>query len=120
MNDFLSRVEAILSGVMNFNPKSRVERLLMKWVGSVGNIEDLETEDKSSIVAAINEVAESGGGGGLPEAPKDGETYGRKDGSWNNLSNIYAQKSDLTDFYTKTETDNAIAAAIGDAIGGSY
>lgn len=64
MSDFLSRVEAILSGVMNFNPKSRVERLLMKWVGSVGNVEDLETEDKSSLVAAINEVAESGGGGG--------------------------------------------------------
>lgn len=32
----------------------------------------------------------------------------------------YALKDDLTDFYTKTETDNAIAAAIGDAIGGSY
>lgn len=63
MSDFLSRVEAILSGVMNFNPKSRVERLLMKWVGSVGNLEDLETEDKSSIVAAINEVAASGGSG---------------------------------------------------------
>lgn len=62
MSDFLSRVEAILSGVMNFNPKSRVERLLMKWVGSVGNVEDLETEDKSSVVAAINEIAESGGG----------------------------------------------------------
>lgn len=64
MSDFLSRVEAILSGVMNFNPKSRVEKLLMKWVGSVGNVEDLETEDKTSLVAAINEVAESGGGGG--------------------------------------------------------
>lgn len=62
MSDFLSRVEAILSGVMNFNPKSRVEKLLMKWVGSVGNIEDLETYDKSSVVAAINEIAESGGG----------------------------------------------------------
>lgn len=62
MSDFLSRVESILSGVMNFNPKSRVERLLMKWVGSVGNVEDLETDDKTSIVAAINEIAESGGG----------------------------------------------------------
>lgn len=62
MSDFLSRVESILSGVMNFNPKSRVERLLMKWVGSVGNVEDLETYDKSSVVAAINEIAKSGGG----------------------------------------------------------
>lgn len=66
MSDFLSRVEAILSGVMNFNPKSRVERLLMKWVGSVGNVEDLETYDKSSLVAAINEVVESGGGESKP------------------------------------------------------
>lgn len=32
----------------------------------------------------------------------------------------YAKKSDLDDIYTKTETDRAIAAAIGDAIGGSY
>lgn len=85
MSDFLSRVESILSGAMNFNPKSRAERLLMKWVGSVGNVEDLKTYDKSSVVAAINEIAESGGGGGLPDAPSDGKTYGRKNGTWSEV-----------------------------------
>lgn len=62
MSDFLSRIEAILSGDVNVKPKSRAEVLMRKWVGSVGDTEDLETDDKSSVVAAINEIAESGGG----------------------------------------------------------
>lgn len=33
-------------------------------VASIGNLSDLETEDKSSIVAAINEAATTGSGGG--------------------------------------------------------
>lgn len=33
-------------------------------VASIGNLNDLETEDKSSIVAAINEAATTGSGGG--------------------------------------------------------
>lgn len=32
--------------------------------GRVGDLSDLDTTDKSSIVAAINEAAQSGGGGG--------------------------------------------------------
>ena len=37
--------------------------------GTVGNLSQLDTEDKSSIVNAINEVASSGGGGGGSVSP---------------------------------------------------
>lgn len=30
----------------------------------------------------ILRLTEEGGGGGIPEAPEDGKTYGRKDGDW--------------------------------------
>ena len=35
-----------------------------KVLAEIGNLEDLTTADKSSLVAAINEVHETGGGGG--------------------------------------------------------
>lgn len=35
----------------------------------IGDLEDLETEDKSSLVGAINEAAQSGGGGGTSPSP---------------------------------------------------
>lgn len=46
--------------------KAVTQEILAKETGEalkVGNPEDLQTEDKTSIVAAINEVAQSGGGG---------------------------------------------------------
>ena len=36
-----------------------------KVLAEIGNLEDLTTADKSSLVAAINEVHETGGGGGM-------------------------------------------------------
>lgn len=36
----------------------------LSTLAAIGNMDDLETKDKSSLVAAINEVAQSGGGGG--------------------------------------------------------
>lgn len=36
-----------------------------------GNLEDLETEEKTNLVDAINEAAKSGGGGGLTDTQKD-------------------------------------------------
>lgn len=35
----------------------------------IGDLDDLETEDKSNLVAAINEAAQSGGGGGGSVSP---------------------------------------------------
>ena len=35
----------------------------------IGDLDDLETEDKSNLVAAINEAAQSGGGGGGGVSP---------------------------------------------------
>lgn len=35
----------------------------------IGDLSDLDTEDKSSLVAAINEAAQSGGGGGGGTSP---------------------------------------------------
>lgn len=49
---------------------------------NIGNIEDLETEDKTNLVAAINELV-GGGGGGLP---------------------LLLKKIDVTQFFTITET----------------
>ena len=41
-------------------------------LGNIGNLEDLQTTDKNSLVDAINEVYETGGGEGLPEiTPED-------------------------------------------------
>lgn len=36
---------------------------------AIGDLSDLDTEDKSSLVAAINEAAQSGGGGGGGTSP---------------------------------------------------
>ena len=36
---------------------------------SIGNLANLDTEDKSNLVAAINEAAQSGGGGGGGTSP---------------------------------------------------
>lgn len=43
-----------------------VEQLLTK----VGNLDSLKTEDKSSVVAAVNELKETGGGGGTTDHSK--------------------------------------------------
>ena len=40
---------------------------------SIGNLTELETTDKSSLVAAINEVAEGGGGGTTYTFTDDGD-----------------------------------------------
>lgn len=45
-------------------------------LGSIGNLEDLETEDKSNLVAAINAAAKTGGGGGSGGSGSDGEDGG--------------------------------------------
>ena len=41
-----------------------------KVLAEIGNLEDLTTADKSSLVAAINEVHETGGGGGTNYRPR--------------------------------------------------
>jgi len=43
---------------------------------SIGDMDELETTDKSSLVAAINEVAEGGGGGGASPYTSDPEPLG--------------------------------------------
>lgn len=73
----------------------------------LGELSDLDTTDKSNIVAAINEVAASGGG--ISDAPIDGKPYARKDGAW-----IEVEAS------TPTEVTNAIeTGGIGWTDGGT-
>lgn len=55
----------------DFDPDPEEQRAIGQLMGEVnqlkddiGDLSDLETEDKSNLVAAINEAAQSGGGGG--------------------------------------------------------
>lgn len=51
-------------------------------LGQIGNLEDLQTTNKDSLVDAINEVYETGGGEGLPEITEgdEGKFLGVLDG----------------------------------------
>ncbi len=42
----------------------RSVKVPLEILSKIGNISDLQTTDKSSLVAAINEAATTGGGGG--------------------------------------------------------
>lgn len=53
-----------LTGAGTVDPPSEPAKTwFSKIQAEIGNLEDLETDDKSNLVAAINEVAQSGGGG---------------------------------------------------------
>lgn len=53
-----------LTGAGTVDPPSEPAKTwFSKIQAEIGNLEDLETGDKSNLVAAINEVAQSGGGG---------------------------------------------------------
>jgi|SRR5690554_3078733 len=57
------------------------------WVKSIGG--DLYYFDGSDWVIG------TGGGGGIPDAPSDGNTYGRKDGGWAQISEGGAEELDI-------------------------
>lgn len=68
------------TGVLNGEPfPSAVPSISEQILASIGDMSELETEAKDTLVAAINEAAESGGGGGgsgkiwLPTVTADGD-----------------------------------------------
>lgn len=61
----------------------------------------------------------SGGGGGIPEAPIDGLTYGRKDADWHQLDLVSAL-SDLSDVDIDSNPPMDRQALVFDALSGNW
>ena len=78
--------------------KSEIDAMMLRKADKdeVGDLNDLETEDKSSIVAAINELAEGGSVDAYTKEESD---------------NKFAPKSNT---YTKTEVDGKLAGKAND------
>lgn len=59
-----TKIARSLTGAGTVEPPSEPAKTWFTEIqAEIGNLEDLETGDKSNLVAAINEVAQSGGGG---------------------------------------------------------
>src|SRR5690606_4021048 len=93
--------------------------------GNVLNLQDLHTADKSSLVAAINEIADGGAGAG--DLIDDDEASNSKTYSSNKIEALLSaldipELTDLIDdetpssstVYSSSQTNSAIAAAIAD------
>lgn len=79
-----------------------------KVLGSIGDLNDLDTMDKSTLVAAINEAAKSGGGGGGTSFDIDDHTLKMRDGvMYVNVTNDVEQDNTLP------ITSSAVAATVG-------
>lgn len=85
---------------MNYDSEYDVQRQILNEIGGDGS----QTFDSAySIQLAILEEVQGGGGGGIPDAPRDGKLYGRKDGDWSEVAG-----GDLSNYYTKDETDGLL------------
>lgn len=47
-----------------------------------------QSEINAEVKKQIEQLSQGGSGGGIEDAPKDGKTYGRKDGTWNEVEGI--------------------------------
>ena len=69
IDDNLLLEAAIPDGGSYVSRKVTKGQLVADLKEDIGDLSDLETEDKSNLVAAINEAAQSGGGGGGSVSP---------------------------------------------------
>ena len=67
INDDLLLEAAIPDGGSYVSRKVTKGQLVSDLKEDIGDLSDLETEDKSNLVAAINEARGTGGGGGLTQ-----------------------------------------------------
>jgi len=75
---------------------------------------DNEIRSLSKAVSLLSSIANQGGGGGISDAPSDGDTYGRKDGTWEQVtSGISDAPSDGT-LYGRQDGDWEEAASPDD------
>ena len=100
-----------------------VEQLLTK----VGDLDALKTEDKSSVVAAVNELKETGGGGGTSDHSKLKNRYADDQhpmSAITGLADALAGKQPTGSYLTDKDLDTTLkevgkaadAAAVGDAL----
>jgi hypothetical protein len=81
VNDTLVRVQDhVVSKTFSPEPIFSITDRLVPCVA------DFHSDDFTVDVSGKIRVTNSGGGGGIPEAPLDGKTYGRKDAGWVELA----------------------------------
>ena len=58
------------------------------YIYGVGGYTGKNSSEAKTIQKVITEQQQGGSGGGIEDAPSDGKTYGRKDGTWNEVEGI--------------------------------
>lgn len=65
----------------------------------------------TSNISVFTDNGQSGGGGGIPEAPIDGKLYGRKDGDWSEVTSLELGETEGTAYEGSKGKANADAIA---------
>lgn len=66
----------------NYNSEMDIQLGILNKIGGDAT---KDFDSPYAVQLAILDKIEGGGGGGVPEAPKDGSLYGRKDGDWEKI-----------------------------------
>lgn len=58
------------------------KQFIFENFGTIGGVAPVDIEEAFNLLSALIPENSSEPGGGIPEAPEDGKTYGRKDANW--------------------------------------
>ena len=109
----------VLNSLTGQTPSEPPEEPAKSWFtaiqGEIGNLADLETASKDNLVAAINEAAQSGGGGGASVALDTTLTQSGKAADAKAVGDALDEKQQKGDYLTQNELPDMTAYRTAEA-----
>ena len=109
----------VLNSLTGHTPSEPPEEPAKSWFtsiqGQIGNLENLATASKDNLVAAINEAAQSGGGGGASVELDTTLSKAGKAADAKAVGDALADKQPIGDYLTQNELQGATNAALAQA-----
>lgn len=109
----------VLNSLTGQTPSEPPEEPAKSWFtaiqGQIGNLDNLETASKGNLVAAINETAQSGGGGGASVALDTTLTQPGKAADAKAVGDALAEKQPKGDYLTQNELPDMTAYRTAEA-----